>query len=261
MNRIFLLGDIHGIWQPIRNLNTRLVKKLDDTDTIILLGDAGLNYYLDKKDDNFKEEMSKYPCTFFVVRGNHEQRPSILASKDKSGNWKIGEFYGNLIWYEEKYPRIKYAMDAPTIYFINTYKTLVIPGAYSVDKYYRLQMGWNWFEHEQLTEAEMELGRAIVETEGFSFDLILSHTCPVCYEPTDLFLTMVDQSLVDKTMERYLGEIEYKIQYKLWCWGHYHRYRVYPNQEGRQPLMLYNNAAIELNEWMEALPFNIGKTY
>jgi len=259
MNRIFLLGDIHGRWQSIKDLNTRLVKKLDDTDTIILLGDAGLNYYLDKRDDSFKEKMSKYPCTFFVVRGNHEQRPAILATNNI--NWEINQYYGNLVWVEKKYPHIKYAMDTPCVYYINTYKTLVIPGAYSVDKHYRLQNGWNWFEQEQLSDEERQLGRDIVAKHGYKFDLVLSHTCPIYYEPTDLFLSFVDQTLVDKTMERYLGELEYQMEYKLWCWGHYHRYRVYPNREGRQPLMLYNDAAIELNEWMEALPSNIGKTY
>lgn len=259
MNRIFLLGDIHGRWQPIRDLNTRLIKKFDDTDTIILLGDSGLNYYLDKRDDSFKEKMSKCPCTFFVVRGNHEQRPTILATNNT--NWEINQYYGNLVWAEKKYPRIKYAMDTPCVYYIDKYKTLIIPGAYSVDKYYRLQNGWNWFEQEQLNEKERQLGRDTIARHGYNFDLVLSHTCPICYEPTDLFLSGIDQSLVDRTMEQYLGEIEYKIQYKLWCWGHYHHYRVYPNREGRQPLMLYNDAAIELNEWMEALPSNIGKTY
>lgn len=261
MNRIFLLADLHGSYKPIRDLNVRLIKKLDKTDTIIILGDAGLNFFLNKSDDNLKQQLGKYKCNYFIIRGNHEERPSNLLIKDKDANWHIGEQWGNLIFYEEKYPYIKYAMDSPTVYYINNYKTLVIPGAYSVDKEYRLKMGWSWFEDEQLTEKEMEHGREITKQHNFSFDLVLSHTCPIIYEPTDLFLSFIDQSKVDKTMERYLGELEHALDYRLWCWGHYHKYRVYPLNEGRQPLMLYNDAAIELNEWMSALPSQIGKTY
>lgn len=261
MNRIFLLADLHGSYKPIRDLNVRLIKKLDKTDTIIILGDAGLNFFLNESDNNLKRQLGKYKCNYFIIRGNHEERPSNLLIKDKDANWHIGEQWGNLIFYEEKYPYIKYAMDSPTVYYINNYKTLVIPGAYSVDKEYRLKMGWSWFEDEQLTEKEMKHGREIVEHHNFSFDLVLSHTCPIIYEPTDLFLSFIDQSKVDKTIERYLGELEHALDYRLWCWGHYHKYRVYPLNEGRQPLMLYNDAAIELNEWMSALPSQIGKTY
>lgn len=261
MNRIFLLADLHGSYKPIRDLNVRLIKKLDETDTIIILGDAGLNFFLNERDDKLKQQLGKYKCNYFIIRGNHEERPSNLLIKDKDANWHIGEQWKNFIFYEEKYPYIKYAMDFPTVYYINNYKTLVIPGAYSVDKEHRLKMGWSWFEDEQLTEKEMKHGREIVEHHNFSFDLVLSHTCPIIYEPTDLFLSFIDQSKVDKTMERYLGELEHALDYRLWCWGHYHKNRVYPLNEGRQPLMLYNDAAIELNEWMLALPSQIGKTY
>lgn len=56
---------------------------------------------------------------------------------------------------EVSYPHIKYASDRAALYTIADQLTLVIPGAYSVDKYYRLQMGWNWFPGEQLTALEM----------------------------------------------------------------------------------------------------------
>ena len=81
-------------------------------------------------------------------------------------------------------------------------------------------------------------------------DVVLSHTCPKIYMPTDLFLPFIDQSTVDNSMEEYLGGIEFKLQYKLWVWGHYHHYRVYPLEDGKQKLMLFNDKAIELQEWM-----------
>lgn len=80
---------------------------------------------------------------------------------------------------------------------------------------------------------------------------MLSHTCPIIFEPTDLFLSVVDQATVDKSMERYLGEIEYKLDYEAWLWGHYHQFRDYPRTDGRKRLMLFNDALIQLNEYIE----------
>ena len=77
------------------------------------------------------------------------------------------------------------------------------------------------------------------------------------FEPTDLFLATVDQSMVDKTMERYLGMIEYNLKYNLWCWGHYHKTRIYPITEDKQQrLMLFNDKVIELKDWMQAIKKN-----
>ena len=41
-----------------------------------------------------------------------------------------------------------------------------------------------------MTEEEMNIGRKLV-MENPSVDLVLSHTCPCIYEPTDLFLPFI----------------------------------------------------------------------
>lgn len=259
MKRIFILGDVHGQWHPIYNLNKRLDYELTPEDTIILLGDVGANYFMNYRDDNFKKKLSKIPCTYFCVRGNHEERPSNLACGDPS--WHQETFFEGKVWIQDKYPSIKYAMDYPSLYNIDGYSTIVFPGAYSVDKDYRLMMGYSWFKDEQLSEEEKQIGLDIVKKLGNKIDLVLSHTSPSIYVPSDLFLSSVDQSKVDTSMERYLGQIEYELDYKLFCWGHYHKFRVYPPYNGKQCLMLFNDAAIELHDWMNKLPKEIGKIW
>lgn len=260
--RIWAIGDIHGSYLPIENFwrrNKDTINFSKETDCIILLGDVGANYYLNGRDKKFKQKLEKYPFTYFCIRGNHEARPSLCAAENPD-QWSLEPFFEGSGWVENNYPDIKYAMDIPYVYNIDGYKTLVIPGAYSVDKYYRLSKGWTWFEDEQLSEKEMNIGRRIVELDP-AFDLILSHTCPIQYEPTDLFLPQIDQSLVDKTMERYLGEIEYKTEYKLWLFGHFHSYRVYPRYKDRQIIMLSDGKeAINVQEWLIDSN-NIHKTY
>ena len=247
--RIWILGDIHGSYIPIENFYQRNKNDIifsNKTDCIILLGDVGLNYYLDSRDKEFKNKLEEYPFTYFCIRGNHEERVSNVISQNPK-KWSWITFFKGGAWVENEYPNIIYASDCPSVYNINGLKTFIIPGAYSVDKYYRLKKGWKWFKNEQLDPDEMNLGREIIK-QNPSFDLILSHTCPSIYVPTDLFLSTIDQITVDNTMERYLGEIEFIVDYKYWFWGHYHTFRRYPvGKDGKQRIMLSDQEAILLN--------------
>ena len=51
--------------------------------------------------------------------------------------YKLQEWNGGKVWVEEAYPNILFAKDGE-IYDIAGMKTIVIGGAYSVDKFYRL---------------------------------------------------------------------------------------------------------------------------
>lgn len=258
--RVYALGDIHGKWQIVRDfyLTNKIKEKFTkDTDVMILLGDAGLNYFFNYRDEDTKKKLGKFPFTYFVIRGNHEERPSVCAAKNPE-LWHTETFWGNTVYVENQFPHIKYALDEVSLYWIpyddhKYYQTLVIPGAYSVDKYYRLQNGWSWFEGEQLTAAEMERGLDLIHCFDNEVDLVLSHTCPILFEPTDLFLSFVDQNMVDKTMERYLGKIEYQLQYNTWLWGHYHATREYPRIEGQpyKKVMLYDKEALKVIDYLQ----------
>lgn len=257
--KTYICGDIHGSFIPIREFLRRNPRIESEQNNLILLGDAGLNFFFDYRDRNFKKKLGRYPFTYFVIRGNHEERPSICAKKEPD-KWHKEEYFEGNVWIENDYPYIKYAMDYVSFYNIateiNSYKALVIPGAYSVDKYYRLSLGKTWFPREQLSKEEKQKGLQLIEKENWKCDLVLSHTCPSIYEPTDLFLSAIDQSMVDKSMERYLGEIEYKLDYKIHLWGHYHQYREYPRNIGKpainnpRQLMLFNDAIVELEDVM-----------
>lgn len=272
MNQVYLMADIHGDWRPVRDFLNRIDNKYDNTDAIIILGDAGLNFFFNHRDENTKTKLNKLGINLFIIRGNHEERPSICAAKNPE-LWHTEEFWGNTVYVENQFPHIKYALDEVALYHIpyitgycegtkennyndegveywDFYKALVIPGAYSIDKYHRLANNWSWFEGEQLTEEERTRGWELIE-QLKSVDLVFSHTCPCIFEPTDLFLPFVDQSTVDKTMERFCGQVEYALDYKAWIWGHYHAFRDYPRTDGRKKLMLYDNFAIDIKEYLE----------
>lgn len=222
---IYITGDTHGDFSRLRffckNQNT------SNEDTIIILGDAGLNYYLNKKDIKLKQMVSNIPITLFCVRGNHEERPENIST------YKTKEYWGGIVFYEEEFPNILFAKDGEE-YNINGKKCLVLGGAYSVDKYYRLSMGYHWFSSEQLSDNEKEL--IFKKINGKYYDYVFSHTCPYNTRPVHLFLQGIDQSTVDSSMEYWLQKVADSIIFKKWFFGHYHDDWINGNYE-----MLFTN--------------------
>ena len=208
---IFYTGDIHGAPWSVVKFSRKY--KLTKEDIIIILGDVGANYYCDDRDRVCKAALNKLKPTVFCIHGNHEARPAGIPSY-KQKNWN-----GGLVWYEDDYPGILFAKDGE-IFDLEGLKHLVIGGAYSVDKYYRLRHGANWFADEQPSD---EIKRYVEQQiREKAFDIVLTHTCPFKYEPTEAFLPMIDQSLVDTSTEHWLDQIEDMIEYKAWFCGHWH---------------------------------------
>lgn len=251
--RIFVMGDIHQNAAPIKSLKKTLETKgeiVDSSFVLIMLGDFGGNVFFDSRDRNFKKGLAKFGFTYFVIRGNHEERAAVAAQMNPEG-WEVELFFDGFVLVEKEFPYIKYAFDGAGLYSIKGKTAIVFPGAYSVDKYFRLQHNYFWFEDEQMSEHERILGEQLVKTTD-NIEIVLSHTCPKIYQPTDLFLSSIDQSMVDDTFEIYLNRMEMQIPYKLWLFGHYHAYRVYPQYEkGKQMMMLYNGKILDLDKYFE----------
>ena len=223
----YIGGDIHGDWRPIRNWVVNSLTTPKDESAIILLGDVGANYYGDYRDRNFKKELNKLGISIYCIRGNHEQR---ITDVIKFGNFTYRYDFDvkGYTYQEQGFPNIFYFNDAGGIYEIAHKQVLIIPGAYSIDKHYRLQMGWNWFSNEQLDYNEQE--RLKIFAHDMDFDYILAHTCPLSWEPyiQDLFMSSINQSTVDKTTEKFLDDIIDDCSYKRFYFGHFHDDRDLP---------------------------------
>lgn len=208
---IYYTGDIHGFPYGIVKLCKRF--KLTKEDTVILLGDVGANYYGDERDNELKEVFSQLMPTIFCIHGNHEMRPANIPS------YMMKEWNGGIVWYEESYPNILFAKDGE-VFEIEGIKHLVIGGAYSVDKFYRITRGHGWWADEQPSENTKEYVEQQIKDKNF--DVILSHTCPFKYEPAETFLPGIDQSTVDTSTEKWLDKVEELANYKAWYCGHWH---------------------------------------
>ena len=148
---IFACGDLHGSYLPIENFYRKYNNQFNfskETDCIILLGDSGLNFYMNHKDRSMKQHLEDLPFTYFVIRGNHDRR--IAETMEKSYNkWDCKESFFRYTFIEKDYPSIHYAFDYPNLYKFNQYNFISIPGAYSVDKFYRIHKHCSLSNHVQ----------------------------------------------------------------------------------------------------------------
>lgn len=61
-----------------------------------------------------------------------------------------------------------------------------------------------------------------MEQLHWGVDIVLTHTAPLRYEPVEVFLPGLNQSMVDKSTEQWLDTIEERLDYEKWYCGHYH---------------------------------------
>lgn len=204
---IYITGDTH------RNFSRLYGLEVSSDDMLIILGDSGINYCLNEEELKYKDYLTKFKIKLFCIRGNHEERPENINT------YKEVDMFGGKVFVEEDFPNLIFAKDGE-VYDIDGKSIFVIGGAYSVDKNYRIMYDHKWFKDEQLITKKMN--DILAKVKGKHFDIVLTHTCPYKYEPREVFMSGIDQSKVDKSMEHFLDEIEENIDYDKWYCGHYH---------------------------------------
>lgn len=210
---IFITGDTRGDFRNVARFCKRM--QTEKSDVLIILGDAGINYYGGEHDRRTKEYLESLPITIFAIHGNHEMRPHTIPTYHEA------EWCGGTVFVEDKYPHILFAKDGE-LYNIAGQRTFVIGSAYSVDKAYRLLHGYGWWPDEQPSD---EIKRSVekkLEQLHWNVDIVLTHTALLKYEPREVFLLGINQSMVDKSTEQWLDTIEERLDYEKWYCGHYH---------------------------------------
>lgn len=227
---IYVTGDIHGDPKNIRAVVSK-ISKPSENDFIIIAGDAGFEY------ESYimgaaKREARKFPGTWIVLRGNHDSR---YWNHCGDNGWEIIQYQDCEYLRQIKYPNIWYLPDEGCIYRLNDYNILFIPGAYSVDKWYRLRSNYPWNPAEQLSEEEKK-NLELITIEwldlGFDIDFVIAHTFPFKTQHyyQDLFMSGLDQTMIDKSMEHWLTKMsdiyESCPSFKQYFGGHFHDDRV-----------------------------------
>lgn len=212
---VYVHGDLHG------TIYEGQFEWLPSGSVVIIAGDAGLEYGRFIA-DNVKETMRFLSnITWYILRGNHDNR-YWRRHRNDSG-WTVE---GNYL-IEDRYQNVLYLRDEGGVYDIQGQKFLMIPGAYSVDKMFRLMYRYPYEKREQLTIQEMDDILELTERDK-EYDFVISHTYPIGLHGKlrEFFLDGLSDSEVDATMEKFLQAVDDNVTYKKWFFGHMHGDKV-----------------------------------
>ena len=212
---IYITGDKHGDMEFVREF-CNYHPDISRDDVLIILGDAGINYSLSRQEEKVKRMLSKLQVTLLCVHGNHEERPYNIKG------YKEIEYFDGTVYQQKRYPNILFCKDGEN-YRIGNRHLFVLGGAYSTDKYMRLKQGWEWFESEQPSPDDRINAEETMKRFYNSFDLVLSHTCPRKYIGSYVNHVYTDDHEIDYSTEDWLEDIENRIIYNHWYFGHFHQ--------------------------------------
>lgn len=226
----YITGDKHRNFDKVKSFCESMNTKQGDV--LIILGDAGFNYYDDKRDDKLKEEISRLKITLFCIHGNKENRPQNV------GTYGVRNFCGGKVYYEPKYPNIYFAVDGE-IYTFEGRRYMVVGGAHSVDKLRCLEEDLPFWEDEMPDDKIKKTVEETLKKEDNKIYGMMTHTCPINYLPREMFMSTRQNANIkrkphkakskklfvpdiDRSTEIWLGDIEKNLNYEVWFCGHYH---------------------------------------
>ena len=105
----YITGDKHRNFEKVKAFCQEMGTRRKDV--LIVLGDAGFNYFEDVRDDKLKKEVSQLEITLFCLHGNKENRPENI------GTYGVRSFCSGKVYYEPKYPNIFFAIIFQIVFF------------------------------------------------------------------------------------------------------------------------------------------------
>jgi len=210
---IYITGDTHRMFERVETLCSKFKTTLDDV--IVILGDVGINYFGEDEDNAVKAELGNLPITMLCIHGNHEQRPESIKTY-KEVSWREG-----IVYQESKFPNLLFAKDGE-IYNLDGKRCMAIGGAYSSDKDVRVIKNYGWWADEQPSEEIKAYVEKRLDLENWNIDVVFSHTCPLKYIPLERYRPCDVTIEIDISTEKWLDDIERKLNYQKWYCGHAH---------------------------------------
>lgn len=243
-NRIFLMADIHGQVDGIHAVLDRAQRNgcsFCQDDILIILGDHGALYYPNEKGNRrLKKKLNDLPCKVVLLKGNHDgtvrkayaKKPDAWYTTARVEGIDSKVFSAARMFVEKDFPNIYYLDDYFTPITVFGKDGFALGGAYSVDKFYRLEKGLIWHEDEQPDEETrtgiMKSIDYILKAYLSKIEIILSHEAPISFVPYEACTIPVEQDSVDNSLSFFYDDILQKLiaeqPYidKEWYFGHYH---------------------------------------
>lgn len=232
---IAIIGDMHG---EFNRLNALTKKYLEAGDTLIVAGDMGLCWAKDKCFDYWCKFFEDRPFQTLWIDGNHE-------------NFDMIEEYPIEVWNGGKVHKIVgdkvIHLMRGQVYTIENMKFFTFGGGRSHDIEggifdrsdenfkektkmarrkglpYRI-LGESWWKQEMPSEEEYAEGLGNLEANDWAVDFVITHSAPANT------LAYMDLSFTPDKLTSYLEDIDSKLSFRKWYFGHYHLDLVIDNK-------------------------------
>ena len=214
---IFVCGDTHNDYdvKKLTMKNWPEQKELTLDDFLIVLGDFGVPWSNDpdnRKDQYMINFYGQRRFTTLVIPGNHDNYERIfnLPEVEMFGN-TVRRLWNNIFF-----------LKRGEVYEINGKKIFTMGGGFSIDKA-RRKNRVSWWEEEIPSYFEMQRGLESLARYDNSVDYILTHTCSnVTFEKLNEFIILDYKLKGEEVLRKYFDEIERKVDFKEWHFGHFH---------------------------------------
>lgn len=221
---IKVIGDIHGETEKVfYEIAKSAAENNGESIHLILLGDAGINFYLNREDERAKCGLQNYinfyrkergiDIKILFVRGNHDCPPKHIFT------YRETAFCGGTVYVEDNYPGLLFLKDGE-MYKIENKTFYVIGGGNSTDYFSRLLNNQPYFSDESLSYEEQDIILQSLSEMKEDNIILLSHMLPEWTSPE-----RKKRQLAGSSMEGFLQKVYtlYHEKISLWLAGHYHR--------------------------------------
>lgn len=211
MPRLFVTGDTHGDidWHKLNTRNFPEQKSLTKDDYVIILGDFGTVWDLDKTDRYLQDNYSKRNFTTLFIDGNHENHDALDSMPVTT--WHGGKIH--------KLTDSVFHLMRGQVFEICGKKLFTMGGARSSDIKGRKE-GVTWWAREMPSVEEYEEAVSNLERHNGIVDCILTHCAP---EMTLLAMNMPKMQYRDHNeLTEFLDTLTQTVKFNDWYFGHYH---------------------------------------
>ena len=105
------------------------------------------------------------------------------------------------------------------VFDIDGLTVLAMGGAASNDRQYRKE-GRSWWPEEMPSEKETEHCRSSLNRVGWKVDYVVTHEAPAAL--AEKLCCERGREYRDDLLQRFLGELDERLDYRAWFFGHYH---------------------------------------
>ena len=205
-DKIVFIGDVHGEFGKLRFD----IRRMHENAYLIQVGDFGVGFhkegYYELELKKLQDELARYNCHLFVLRGNHDNPAWFTKTHNPFG-----------------YENITLLADYTELDLLGK-KILCVGGAISIDREHRIE-GKSWWEDEVFV-LKLEAAWPYAEKK---YDIVATHTRPAVCGAFKGFKNIQEWCNNDPTLKNELIEEGQLVDYLYnhtkpahWFYGHFH---------------------------------------